>query len=243
MKSFYIKHILFKMIDLLRFINEFFVFITLVFYSGYIVITNTNIMIDGLPLDSTSYLNLIGLMFSYFILMMTILNVYKILDYAMTNDISVKHVFIFLFKISKYILYLIILTHTRTTLLLAKIIQNPSIINEFIFSVICMTILIAILTFINNKINLYSEIIDLDNETLKVKLNKKENIFKNQVIKTLKLVDFKINNEETSIYKGETIQLVIKHSVFTFLPSLCVPVETTYNLKENIKSAICTNKN
>ena len=45
--------------------------------------------------------------------------------------------------------------------------------------------------------------------------------------------DFKINNEETSIYKGETIQLVIKHSVFTFLPSLCVPVETTYNLKEN----------
>ena len=223
------------MIDLLKFINEFFVFITLVFYSGYIVITNTNIMIDGLPLDSASYLNLIGLMFSAYVLMMTMLNVYRILNYAMTHDISITHVFTFLFNISKYILYPIILTHTQTTLLLAKIIQNPSIIYELIFIVIIITITTAILNFINNKIDLYPKLINLDPETLKTKLKQKENIFKNQFSKTLKLIDFKINNEETSMYKKETIQLFIKHSAFVFLPELYISVETSDNIKEDIK--------
>jgi hypothetical protein len=235
MKSFYIKHILSKLTDLLKFINEFFAFITLVFYSGYIIISNTNITIDGLPFDSTSYLNLIGLVFSSFILMMTIINVYKTLDYAMTNDLLLTHVFAFLLRIVKYILYLGLLTHTKTTLFLAKIIQNPSIIYELIFIVIIITITTAILNFINNKIDLYPKLINLDPETLKTKLKQKENIFKNQFSKTLKLIDFKINNEETSMYKKETIQLFIKHSAFVFLPELYISVETSDNIKEDIK--------
>lgn len=235
MKSFYIKHILFKLTDLLKFINEFFAFITLVFYSGYIIISNTNITIDGLPFDSTSYLNLIGLVFSSFILMMTIINVYKTLDYAMTNDLLLTHVFAFLLRTAKYILYLGLLTHTKTTLFLAKIIQNPSIIYELIFIVIIITITTAILNFINNKIDLYPKLINLDPETLKTKLKQKENIFKNQFSKTLKLIDFKINNEETSMYKKETIQLFIKHSAFVFLPELYISVETSDNIKEDIK--------
>lgn len=242
MKIFYIKRFLSKLTDLLKFINEFFVFITLVFYSGYIIISNTNIMIDGLPFDPTSYLNVIGLVFSSFVLMMTIINVYKTLNYAMTNDLLFTHVFAFLLKIAKYIVYLILLTHTETTLFLAKILQNPSLIYELIFIVIIITITTAILNFINNKLDLYPKLIDLDPEILKVKLKQKENIFKNQFSKTLKLIDFKIISEETPIYKKETIQLFIRNSAFVFLPELYISVETSYIVKENIKTATCLNE-
>ena len=49
-------------------------------------------------------------------------------------------------------------------------------------------------------------------------------------------VDFKINNEETPIYKKEIIQLFIRNSAFVFLPELYISVETSNIIKENIKN-------